>query len=192
MKKFFALLSLTLICLLATSAITFAKMSPDETRAKLDQMSVEVLDKMYAKYPAAKSAVDESYAYCTISASSVKWGFFGDDHGRGLAYNKETGKKIYMKMKEASLGLNFGAKEYDLLFVIQNKAAWERFISGNIKFGTEVSAQASDGVNGDTFADATIVANGVWVYQLDKKGLAFELSLKGARISPFRTLNDKE
>ncbi len=58
-----------------------------------------------------------------------------------------------------------------------------------IKFGTEVSAQASDGVSGGTFADAIIVANGVWVYQLDKKGLAVDISLKGARISPFRTLN---
>ena len=47
----------------------------------------------------------------------------------------------------------------------------------------------SDGVNGDTYANAVIVANGVWVYQLDKKGLAVELSLKGARITPFRTLN---
>ena len=85
--------------------------------------------------------------------------------------------------------MNLGAKEYDLLFIIQNKAAWERFISGNIKFGTEVSAQASDGVNGDAFSDATIVANGVWVYQLDKKGLAVEMSFKGAKISPYRTLN---
>ena len=152
-------------------------------------MSVEVLDKMYAKYPSSKMAVEEAYAYCTISASSIKWGIIGDDHGRGVAINKETGKKIYMKMKEASLGLNFGAKEYDLLFVIQNETAWNRFISGNIKFGTEASAQASDGVTGGTYADATIAANGVWVYQLDKKGLAFELSLKGARISPYRTLN---
>ena len=94
-----------------------------------------------------------------------------------------------MKMKEVSVGLNFGAKEYDLLFIIQNQTAWERFISGNIKFGTEVSAQASDGVTGDTFANATIVANGVWVYQLDKKGLAVELSFKGARITPYKTLN---
>ena len=190
MKKFFLrFVLLTLICLLATSAMALAKESPDETRAKLDKMSVEVLDKMYAKYPESKSAVERSYAYCTISASGIKWGLIGDDHGRGVAYNKETGKKIYMKMKEVSLGLNFGAKEYDLLFIIQNQTAWERFISGNIKFGSEVSAQASDGVSGGTFADATIVANGVWVYQLDKKGLAVEFSMKGARISPYRTLN---
>lgn len=190
MKKFFSgLILLTLICLFANSSVTFAENSPEETRAKLDKMSVDVLEKMYKKYPESKSAVKNSYGYCTISASSVKWGFFGDDHGRGLAYNNRTGKKIYMKMKEVSVGLNFGAKEYDLLFVIQNQNAWEKFISGNVKFGTEVSAQASDGVSGGTFADATIVADGVWVYQLDKKGLAFEMSLKGARISPFRTLN---
>ena len=92
-------------------------------------------------------------------------------------------------MKEVSVGINFGAKEYDLLFLIANQTAWERFISGSIKFGSEVSAQASDGVNGGTFANATAIANGVWVYQLDKKGLAVEMSFKGAQISQYKNLN---
>ena len=188
MKKFFGQLILFALVLMTASTV-FAKASPDEQRAKLDEMSEQVLERMYEKYPGSKAAVKNAYGYCTISSSSVKLGFWGDDHGRGLAYNKKTDKKIYMKMKEVSVGLNFGAKEYDLLFIIQNEKAWERFISGNIKFGSEVSAQASDGVKGDTFANATIVANGVWVYQLDKKGLAVEFSLKGARISPYRTLN---
>ena len=186
-KKFIQLVLFALV--LMTACTAFAKKSPEEIRAKLDEMSTQVLERMYEKYPSSKSAVENSYAYCTISASGVKWGLVGDDHGRGVAVNKQTDEKIYMKMKEVSLGVNFGAKEYDLLFVIINEESWKRFISGNIKFGTEVSAQASDGVNGDTFADATIVANGVWVYQLDKKGLAVELSFKGARISPYRTLN---
>ncbi len=190
MKKIFVqIIFLSMVLILSMQAMTFAKSSPEETRAKIDKMSVEVLEKMYSKYPESKKAVENAYAYCTISASGVKWGFVGDDHGRGVAVNNHTDKRIYMKMKEVSLGVNFGAKEYDLLFVIQNKEAWERFISGNIKFGSEVSAQASDGITGDTFANATVIANGVWVYQLDKKGLAVELSFKGARISPFRTLN---
>lgn len=190
MKKFFSrLFFFTLICFLATSAITFAKSSPEQQRAELNEMRGKVLERMYQKYPETRSVVANSYAYCTISASGVKFGFWGDDHGRGVAVNNYSGEKIYVKMKEVGVGLNFGAKEYDLLFVIQNQKAWERFISGNIKFGTEVSAQASDGVTGETFANATIVANGVWVYQLDKKGLAVELTLKGARISPYKTLN---
>ena len=187
-RKFFQLILFALV-LMTASTVLAAKKTPDEQRAELNEMSRQVLARMYQKYPSAERAMQSVYAYCTISASSVKWGFLGDDHGRGVAVNNKTGERIYMKMKEVSVGVNFGAKEYDLLFLIANKEAWDRFISGNIKFGTEVSAQASDGVNGDTFADATIVANGVWVYQLDKKGLAVELSFKGARISPYRTLN---
>ena len=92
-------------------------------------------------------------------------------------------------MSEVKLGLSVGAKEYDLLFIIQNQAAWERFISGSIKFGSEVSAQATDSVKGGSFTNATVIAKGVWVYQLDKKGLAAELSFKGAQIKPYKTLN---
>ena len=186
-KKIVQLILFALI--LMTASTVFAKKSSEEIRSKLDEMSTQVLERMYEKYPASKAAVKDSYAYCTISASGVKWGIVGDDHGRGVAVNNQTDEKIYMKMKEVSLGVNFGAKEYDLLFVIENEESWKRFISGNIKFGSEASAQASDGVNGGTFADAKIIAKGVWVYQLDKKGLAVELSFKGARISPYRTLN---
>ena len=185
--KFIQLILFALV--LMTASTVFAKETPDQLRTKLNQMSEQVLSRMYEKYPSSKSAVQSSYAYCTISASSVKWGFWGDDRGRGVVVNNQTGERVYVKMKEVSVGVNFGAKEYDLLFLIMNKEAWDRFISGNIKFGTEASAQASDGVTGGTFANATIVANGVWVYQLDKKGLAFELSLKGAQISPYKNLN---
>ena len=173
----------------ATSNVAFAKQSPDELRAKLNQMSQSVLERMEKAYPESVPAVKNSYAYCTISCSSVKLGFWGTDRGRGVAVNNETGEKIYVHMDEVSVGINFGAKEYDLLFVITNKKAWDSFVSGKIKFSTEVSAQASDGVTGGTFADATIVADGVWVYQVDKKGLAVELSLKGAHISPIKELH---
>ena len=189
MKKNFVQVVLFALVLMTASSVLAAKQTPEQQRAKLDEMSGQVLSRMYEKYPSTERVIKNVYAYCTISASSVKWGFLGDDRGRGVAVNNETGERIYVKMKEVSLGINFGAKEYDLLFVIANKEAWDKFISGKIKFGSEVSAQASDGVNGDTFSEATIAANGVWVYQLDKKGLAFELSLKGAKISPYKTLN---
>ena len=189
MRKRFLQLILFALVLMTAGTVFAAKETPDQLRAKLNDMSGQVLSRMAEKYPSSRSAVQNSYAYCTISASSIKWGFWGDDRGRGVAVNNHTGERVYVKMNEVSVGVNFGAKEYDLLFIITNKEAWDRFISGNIKFGSEVSAQASDGISGGTFANATIVANGVWVYQLDKKGLAVEMTLKGARISPYKTLN---
>lgn len=187
MKKFlFSVLMLTLV-LVTASSVALAK-SNDELRAELNQMSTAVLDRMAEKYPETESAVRNAYAYCTISSSSVKLGFWGSDHGRGVAVNNETGKRIYVKMREVTVGLNIGAKEYDLLFIIANEEAWNSFVSGNIKFGTEATAAANDGVTGDTYAHANIIADGVWVYQVDKKGLALELTFKGARISPIRSL----
>ena len=189
MRKRFIQLILFALVLMTASTVLAAKETPDQLRAKLNDMSGQVLSRMYQKYPSSQSAIQNVYAYCTISASSIKWGFWGDDRGRGVAVNNQTGERVYVKMNEVSLGVNFGAKEYDLLFLITNKAAWDKFISGNIKFGSEVSAQVSDGVSGGSFAQASVVADGVWVYQLDKKGLAFELSLKGAKISPYKNLN---
>ena len=189
MKKFSLRLILTaLVVMVATSAVTFAKETPDQERAKLDQMSVAVLDRMFDKYPNTYRAVQDAYGYCTISSSSVKLGLWGSDRGRGVAVNNVTGQKIYMKMREVTIGINIGAKEYDLLFIITNKTAWERFISGNIKFGTEITAAATDSVTGAAYANAQHIADGVYVYQVDKKGLALELTFKGARISPIRHL----
>lgn len=187
-RRIFQLVLFALVLVMASTAFA-AKASPEEQRAELDGMRGKVLERMYQKYPSAEEAVQDAYAYCTISASSVKWGFIGDDHGRGMAVNNHTGEKIYVKMKEVSLGINFGAKEYDLLFIIANKKTWDRFISGNIKFGSEAVVDATDSVNGVSYAGATIAAEGVQVYQLDKKGLAIEATFKGGRISPYRTLN---
>jgi len=189
MKKIFFQLILFMLVLTMASTVFAAKATPDQQRAELNEMSGKVLERMYQKYPSAQEAVQDAYAYCTISAASVKWGFWGDDHGRGVAVNNRTGERIYVKMKEVSLGINFGAKEYDLLFIIANKTAWDRFVSGKINFGSETSADVTDGVNGVTYAGATITAEGVQVYQLDKKGLAVEATFKGGRISPYRTLN---
>jgi len=187
MKKFFAALAVTLLLTLTTSTVLAA--SAAQQRREIDELSRKALNLLYEKYPHAQRFINNCYAWATLSNSGVKVLFVGSSHGRGVAVNNQTGERIYVKMSEVSVGVNFGAKEYDLLFLIANKAAWDRFISGNIKFSSEVSAQASDGISGGSFANATLVADGVWVYQLDKKGLAVEMTFKGARISPYKTLN---
>lgn len=116
MKKFFSQLVLFALILM-TASTAFAKESPEEQRAKLDEMSGQVLQRIYKKYPSAERVINNVYAYCTISASSVKFGFWGDDRGRGVAINNQTGERIYVKMKEVSVGVSVGAKEYDLVFL---------------------------------------------------------------------------
>ena len=91
MKRTFFQLILFALVLVTASTVFAAKPSPEQQRAELNDMSRQVLERMYQKYPESRSAVENVYAYCTISASAVKLGLWGDDHGRGVAVNNYTG-----------------------------------------------------------------------------------------------------
>lgn len=193
MKKMLTLLMATLlVCLM--SATAFAATSQDKIdrqRAEIDTLSEKALHRLYEKIPSAQNVIKNCYAYATLSNTGIKLGILGDAHGRGLAVNNTTGEKVYMRMKEMGIGLGIGIKEYDLIFVIGTEKAWNSFISGDLKFASSADASASDGQAGGAIDGASIAANGVWVYQITKKGLTLEASISGTKIYADKKLNKR-
>mgnify|MGYP002623891978 CR=1 FL=1 len=187
MKKFLALT--ILFCMLTATAFAASKDSAAEQRWEVDQLSAKTLQKLYAKYPAAEKIIGECYAYATLSNSGVKVLFIGSSHGRGVAINNETGEKVYLRMKELSAGLGLGAKEYNLIFLLNTPEAWENFIAGKTRFGASAEASANDGVSGGSIEGAEYVAPGVWLFQMTTKGLTLEATLKGTKIYKDKKLN---
>ncbi len=194
MKKWLTLLMTALmVCLLTATAFAATNQEKiDKERAQIESLQVKALQNLYAKVPSAENVIKNCYAYATLSNTGIKIGLFGDAHGRGLAVNNVTGEKVYMRMKEMGLGIGIGVKEYDLIFVIGTEKAWNAFISGDIKFASSAEASASDGKAGGAIEGASIAANGVWVYQMTKKGLALDASIKGTKIYADKKLNKKE
>lgn len=188
MRKIFSLVLATIFILTAAN-VCFAK-SASEERAEIDKLHDQTLQRLYQEYPSARRVINDCYAYATLSNSGVKLGLFGSAHGRGVAINHYTGEKVYLRMQEQELGIGFGAKEYDLIFLISTKEAWDSFIIGKIRFGAGADAGANDGVNGETVEGADYVATGVWVYQMTKKGLSLEATLKGTKIYADKKLNE--
>ena len=186
MKNFLA--ALTVLLCLVTASTVFAA-SAAEQRAQIDQLHDKTLKKLYEKYPHAQRVINQCYAYATLSNSGVKVLFVGSSHGRGVAINRQTGERVYLRMNELSAGLGLGAKEYDLIFLINTRDAWDNFIAGKIRFGAEAEAAATDGVSGGAIDGATYAAPGVWVYQMTTKGLALEATLKGTKIYKDKKLN---
>ena len=193
MKKMFTLLmAALLVCLMtATSFAATSQEKIDKERAEIDNLSVKALHNLYEKVPSAENVINNCYAYATLSNTGMKLGLFGDAHGRGLAVNNTTGEKVYMRMKELGLGIGLGIKEYDLIFVIGTEQAWKTFISGDIKFASSADASASDGQAGGAVEGASIAANGIWVYQMTKKGLSLDVSIKGTKIYADKKLNKR-
>ena len=171
MRKFFTLATL-LLCLLTVTTAFAASNSVAEQRRQVDELHDRTLEKLYAKYPHAQRVINECYAYATLSNSGVKILFVGSSHGRGLAINNQTGERVYLRMKELSAGLGLGAKEYNLIFLINTREAWDNFIVGKTRFGASAEASADDGVSGGSIEGAEYVAPGVWVFQMTTKGLA--------------------
>jgi len=188
-KKLVWLMTILMLCLMTATALAADVNKVEKERGEIQELSAKALRGLYEKVPAAKGVIENSYAYATLSNTGIKLGLFGDAHGRGLAVNNATGEKVYMRMKEMGLGLGLGVKEYDLIFVIATEEAWKSFISGDIKFASSAEASASDGVTGDSMAGASIAGKGIWVYQITKKGLALEASIKGTKIYPYKKLN---
>ncbi len=190
MKKFFAALTVLMCLVMMTTVNAASKSSVAEQRRQVDELSQRTLEKLYAKYPHAKRIIEnECYAWATLSNSGVKVLFIGSSHGRGVAVNNQTGERVYLRMKELSAGLGLGAKEYNLIFLINTKDAWDNFIVGKTRFGASAEASADDGVSGGTIEGAEYVAPGVWVFQMTTKGLALEATLKGTKIYKDKKLN---
>ncbi len=178
-----------LVMLLTATAFAKSDEAVSQQRAEIRHMSALTLERLYEKYPAARRVIGECYAYATMSNSGVKIIFFGSAHGRGIAYNNETGEEVFMKMREVSGGLGLGAKEYDLVFVFDDKEAWDSFIAGKTRFGSAAEASASDGVSGGSIEGADIAAKGTWIYQMTTKGLTLEATLKGTKFYKDKALN---
>lgn len=190
------LMATLMLCLMTTVALAADADKSAKERAKImkerteiHELSAKALENLYAKVPAAQQVIRDCYGYATLSNTGIKLGLFGDAHGRGMAVNNATGETIYMRMKEMGLGFGLGVKEYDLIFVLETETAWHSFISGDVKFATSAEASARDGVTGDSVEGATIAGNGIWVYQMTKKGLALDASIKGTKIYPDKKLN---
>ena len=186
MKKFFAALTV-LLCLLTASTVLAATAA--EKRAQINQLHDKALKNLYAKYPHAQRVINNCYAYATLSNTGIKLGIFGDAHGRGVAINNQTGERVYLKMAEQSVGIGIGVKEYDLVFLINTREAWDNFIAGKIRFGASADASATDGVSGGAIDGAEYAAPGVWVFQMTTKGVAVEATLKGTKIYKDKKLN---
>lgn len=185
MKKFF-IMATVLLCMFTVTTAFAAKVSPEEQRKQVDELSVKTLDKLYSKRPDARRVIEEEcYAWATLSNTSIEGLIFDSSHGRGIACNNQTGERYYMRMKEISAGTGLGAKEYNLVFIIKNRAAWDNFISGKIRFASSAETSANDG----SLDDASYVAPGVWVYKITNKGITPEVTLRGMKVYKDRKLN---
>jgi lipid-binding SYLF domain-containing protein len=185
-KNMRALLLCIVLCVVSTAA--FADKAEQE-RKEIQKIEKDTLAKLYTIQPGAKRAVEGAAGYAVFSNFGMKILFAGGGSGKGVAVERKTGRRTYMRMGEIQAGLGVGVKQFQAVFVFEAPAALDAFINQGWEFGGQTTAAASTGDQGASFQGALSVSPAVWVYQITDKGLALEATVKGTKYWKDSALN---
>jgi lipid-binding SYLF domain-containing protein len=181
----------TLVLLLFAAGATAPVLAKtvEEQREKIRQQSRDVLELLYDAQPDARNSIAKSRGYATFSKWGLTLGPVGGGVGGGLTVALPSRKETFMRFVEGSASLGLGVKKYALVFVFETDKARINFVENGWTAGAQATAAAKSETAGSAFDGAVSVAPGVWLYQITERGLAAELSLKGAKYYPSKKLN---
>jgi lipid-binding SYLF domain-containing protein len=191
MKRTLCILSATLLLLsvqaaFAPDVVADKQSKADGKRAKIDANEREALNELFSESDKAKRLHDRAYGYAVFSNTKVSLGLTGGG-GVGVAVNKATGERTYMKMGTAGLNLGLGAQKYRVVFLFEDEGTFRSFVDKGWEAGGSANAVAGTaGAN----AEATFT-HGMAVYQLTQGGLMLQADISGTKYWKYKKLNER-
>jgi lipid-binding SYLF domain-containing protein len=136
--------------------------------------SEEALQTMLKKTPKLESFYNESYGYAIYPKVTKAGIAFGGAFGKGIVF-KDHQVVGSSKLKQASIGWQFGGQQYSEIIFFKNAASFEKFTNGKLKFDAQASAVAlKEGASIDTAYQDEVA-----VFTQTKGGLMYEASIGG-------------
>lgn len=169
-----SLLGLTLICLIAAACSTAPKSEPD--RQNLVRNAEQTVSQFKASDNLIAETINNAYGYAVFPTVAKGGAGVGGAYGRGAVY--EQGKQIgYCDLSQGSIGFQLGGQKYSELILFENKAALDRFKTGEFALAAQASAVAAKSGAG---ANAKY-KDGVMVLTIGEAGLMYEASVGGQK-----------
>jgi len=161
---------------------------PDRNQQKreaIDEMASMTMDRLLGESPQAKRLFGKSVGYAVFDNFKVAVLVSGGG-GVGVAVERGTREKTYMKMGTAGIGLGLGGQSYSVVFLFEDEETLRTFIDKG--WHADATATAALGSKGST-AEATF-SHGVAVYQLTNKGLMAHADISGTKYWKNKRLNE--
>lgn len=166
-----ALLLCGLLMLLLTSDVLAKRVYRTSELLRKENITIQ---RFLRKDPSLKSYFRNSYGYVVFPSIGKGGLIIGAAYGRGKVFRK--GRWIgYASVKQGSVGLQIGGMAYSEIVFFRNKAAFDTFRRGHLKFAKNISAVAVVKGIGKRYR----YQRGVAVFILRKGGLMAELSVGG-------------
>ena len=93
----------------------------EKKRDKTRKMAAEVLQDLYKMDPPSEAAVQKAAGYAVFDNMGVNVLLLSTARGSGLAVNNQTKQETFMKMGSVGAGLGMGVKDYDVVFIFDER-----------------------------------------------------------------------
>jgi lipid-binding SYLF domain-containing protein len=153
-------------------------------QGKINETAKESLDEVLKESKGAKELYNNSYGWAAFDNLKIAWGFSGGG-GNGVAVNKKTGARTYMKVGTVGVGLGLGAQKYQVIFLFQDEKTFKNFVDKG--WQADATAQAAAGTAG--VGGQTGFVNGIAIYQITDKGLMASADIAGTKYWKNKKLN---
>ena len=193
MKKWLTIMSVAFMVVALSAQLSLAKepsrkkrMKAQEKREKIDAMAKETLRELFEKSPKARSLFkNKAYGYAVFDNLKLSL-FISGGGGVGVAVDKRSDERVYMKMGTAGLNIGLGGQKYQVVFLFQDRDTFWKFV--NKGWQADTAANAVAGTAGAN-AEATFT-NGIAVFQLTEAGLMLQADIAGTKYWRHKKLNN--
>jgi lipid-binding SYLF domain-containing protein len=156
----------------------------ESKRMKINEMADAALNEVMNKNWKAQELFESAYGWAAFDNLKIAFLISGGG-GNGVAIEKASGKRTYMKMGTAGIGFGLGGQAYQVVFLFQDEKTFFNFVEKGWK--ADASAQAAAGEDG---ANATTgFVNGIAVWQITEKGLMASADISGTKYWKNKKLN---
>jgi lipid-binding SYLF domain-containing protein len=146
-----------------------------ERRQEIDSNAQATLDDLLNQ-AGVRDLYDRATGYAVFTVT--KGGFIvTGGGGNGVAVNKSTGQRTYMRMGTGGVGLGIGGQRYSLVMLFETADRLDKFIAGG--WDSSATAEAAAGQEGIAFRSSFI--DGVAFYQITDKGLMATADVSGTK-----------
>jgi lipid-binding SYLF domain-containing protein len=128
--------------------------------------------------PTLQSYYNQSYGYPVFPTVTKVVVSIGGSVGKGIVFQNHLALSM-SKLKQLTVGLQFGAQKYSEVIFFQNEIDFDQFMNKKLKFDGQTSAVA---IKKGASADLSY-SYGVAVFTQAKGGLMFEASIGGQHFS---------
>ena len=147
-----------------------------QRRQEIDRNAQATLDELLKTQDGVRDLYGRAAGYAVFTVT--KGGFIvSGGGGNGVAVDKASGKRTYMRMGTGGIGLGIGGQRYGLVVLFENADRLGKFVAGG--WDSSATAEAVAGQEGVAVRSSFI--DGVALYQITEKGLMAHADVSGTK-----------